>query len=81
MASVGSAVNVDALASMVTLYLNCCIESVNKCKVVRKFPNEKPWMNREVRSLLRARNRAFKAKDKVTYRVAHSDFKKRDTCS
>lgn len=63
-ASVGLNVDVDVLASMVLLYLNCYV-----------FLNERPWMNGEVRSLLRARNRAFKANDIVACKTARFNLK------
>ena len=37
---------------------------------------QKPWMTKEVRTLLKARNAAFRSKDKALYSVARSNLKR-----
>ena len=45
-------------------------------KSIRVFPNQKPWMTSEVRSLLKARDAAFRSGDKALYRAARADLKR-----
>jgi hypothetical protein len=40
------------------------------------FPNQKPWLDGNVRSLLRARDTAFRSGDRLAYRTARRDLKK-----
>ncbi|XP_023180358.1 E3 ubiquitin-protein ligase DTX3L-like [Xiphophorus maculatus] len=40
------------------------------------YPNQKPWMNRDVRLLLKARNIAFRSGDAQTYNAARAELKK-----
>ncbi|KAI4873658.1 hypothetical protein NFI96_009826 [Prochilodus magdalenae] len=40
------------------------------------YPNQKPWMNREVRLLLKARNTAFRSGDTQAYSTARAELKR-----
>lgn len=44
-----------------------CADSVTSSKIIRVFPNQKPWMNSEVQRLLKARDAAYCTKDAATY--------------
>ena len=48
--------------------------SVDKC--IRVFPNQKPWMTSQVRSLLKARNTTFRSGDRALYSATQADQKK-----
>lgn len=43
---------------------------------VRIFPNQKPWMNPEVRRLLRERNIAFRSGDSGVYSAARANLRR-----
>lgn len=52
------------------------MDTVTITKQIRIFPNNKPWMNKEVQLLLRARNMAFRSGDSQQYNVARSEMKR-----
>ncbi|KAJ8417785.1 hypothetical protein AAFF_G00226280 [Aldrovandia affinis] len=45
-------------------------------KRIRVYPNQKPWMNREVQQLVKERNRAFRAGDRAHYSTARANLKR-----
>ncbi len=57
-------------------YIKFCIGNVTVDKNIRAFPNQKPWMISQVRTLLRARNAAFKSGDRALYRAARANLKR-----
>ncbi|KAJ8416974.1 hypothetical protein AAFF_G00328520 [Aldrovandia affinis] len=48
--------------------------TVDKC--IRVYPNQKPWMNREVQQLVKERNSAFRAGDRAHYSTARANLKR-----
>ncbi|KAK0154095.1 hypothetical protein N1851_003812 [Merluccius polli] len=61
-------------------YIKNCVDMVTVDKRVRVFPNQKPWMNSEVQSLLKSCNTAFKSRDRdwPLYSTARSALKRLD---
>ncbi|KAJ8367707.1 hypothetical protein AAFF_G00311240 [Aldrovandia affinis] len=45
-------------------------------KRIRVYPNQKPWMNREVQQLVKERNSAFRAGDRAHYSTARANPKR-----
>ena len=56
-------------------YIQFCIGNVTVDKIIRVFPNQKPWMTSQVHTLLRARDAAFRSGDRALYRAARADLK------
>ncbi|KAI3374566.1 hypothetical protein L3Q82_021132 [Scortum barcoo] len=52
--------DLDQYASSVLDHISTTIDSVTTQKQITMYPNQKPWMNRDVRLLLKARNTAFR---------------------
>ena len=52
--------DVNEFSDTVTCFISKCIEDIVPTKTVRIFPNQKPWINGEVRTALHARNAAFR---------------------
>ncbi len=59
-ATLDSHTDVNTYTSSV-LHHNRCVEKVTTHKVIKMYPNQKPWMNKEVRLLLKTRDTAFKS--------------------
>ncbi len=57
-------------------YITFCMETVTVVRHIRVFPNQKPWMTSEVKSLLRSRNIAFRSGDKDLYSAARAELKR-----
>ncbi|KAI3352931.1 hypothetical protein L3Q82_019494 [Scortum barcoo] len=56
--------------SAVLGYISKCTEDVTSTRTVTEYPNQKPWLNAEVRSLLKARDAAFRSGDRLALRAA-----------
>ncbi|GFS05208.1 hypothetical protein ElyMa_001193800 [Elysia marginata] len=53
----------DELTDTIDSYINFCEENVTTVKKINKFPNEKPWVTKELRELLRKKRQAHKNND------------------
>ena len=68
--------NLQEYTDTVLSYIKNCIDNVTFDKRVRVFPNQKPWMNSKVQSLIKKRNAAFKSGDRALYSTSRSDLKR-----
>ncbi|KAF7711966.1 hypothetical protein HF521_000977 [Silurus meridionalis] len=75
-ATLDSHTDMDSYTSSVLDHINTCIDNVTTVKHVKCFPNQKPWMNSEVRLLLKARDAAFKSGSAEDYNRARSNLKR-----
>ncbi len=53
--------DIEAYSDSVTCFIRTCIEDVIPTKTICIYPNQKPWINSDVRSALSARTSAFKS--------------------
>ena len=60
----------EEYTSTVMNYINFCVTNVTRRRTVRVFPNQKPWMCREVHTLLKARDAAYRSGDATAHSVA-----------
>ena len=56
----------DSISDKVTCYINYCVESIIPCKSIKIFPNNKPWVTREVKIAINKKKAAFYSGDKDT---------------
>ncbi|XP_055512237.1 uncharacterized protein LOC129709727 [Leucoraja erinacea] len=63
-----SATDLNEYATVATEFIKKCVEDCIPTKTFRVFPNQKPWMNHEIRILLKTRSRAFRSGDKRSTR-------------
>ena len=75
-ATSGSHTDIDCYTSSVLDYINTTIDSVTTQKQITTYPNQKPWMNREVRLLLKTRNTAFRSGDAQAYSTSRANLKR-----
>ncbi|TWW64989.1 hypothetical protein D4764_22G0006360 [Takifugu flavidus] len=68
--------DIECYDSSVLDYISTSIDSVTTQKQITMYPNQKPWMNRDVRLLLKARNIAFRSGDAQTYSTARANLKR-----
>ena len=68
--------NLDEYTDSVTGFIRKCIEDVVPTKPVRVYPNQKPWLNCEVRAALNARTTAFKSGHTEEYKKASYALRK-----
>ncbi len=53
--------NIEAYSDTVTCFIRKCVEDVVPTKTIRIYPNQKLWINSDVRATLSARTSAFKS--------------------
>ncbi len=68
--------DLEEYSSSVLAYIAFCTDTVLTTKTIMVFPNQKPWFNRIVRALLRARNAAYRTGDKLAYSNARRELRK-----
>ncbi|TKS65503.1 RNA-directed DNA polymerase from mobile element jockey [Collichthys lucidus] len=75
-ATCGSHLDIDNYASSVMDYITTIIDDVTTEKQITTYPNQKPWMNKEVRLLLKARNAAFRSGDAQAYSTSRANLRR-----
>ena len=75
-ATLDSHTDIDSYASSILDFINTNIDSVTTLKQITTFPNQKPWMNKEVCILLKARDTAFRSGDAQAYSSSRADLKR-----
>ncbi len=68
--------NIEAYSDTVTCFIKKCIEDVVPTKTIRIYPNQKPWINSDVRSALSARTSAFKSGNTDDRKQASYDLRR-----
>ena len=63
-------VDLEEYTSAVLGYISKCTEDVTTTRTVTDYLNQKHWMKAEVRSLLKAKDAAFRSGDRLALRVA-----------
>ena len=74
-ATTDSLVDINEYATSVTGFIRKCVDDVTQTKQIRTLPNQKPWMNSDVRSLLKARDAAFKSGNSEELKAARHNLK------
>ncbi len=68
--------NIEAYSDSVTCFIRKCIDDVVPTKTIRIYPNQKPWINSDVRSALSARTSAFKSGNTDDRKQASYDLRR-----
>lgn len=71
-----TATNIDELTGVITDYTNFCVDTVIPCKTVKIFANNKPWISKELKSILNEKKRAFCARDKIKVKCIQTEINK-----
>ncbi|KAI4889412.1 hypothetical protein NFI96_034099 [Prochilodus magdalenae] len=66
--------DLEDYTSAVLGYISKGVEDVTTIKTVTCYPNQKPWLNGEVRSLLKARDAAFRSSDSQELRRSRREL-------
>ena len=64
----------EEYASVVTGYISTYIDNIVTTKCCKTYPNQKPWINCDVRSMLHASSNAFASGDAEGYKKARYDL-------
>ena len=73
-----SSVGIEEYTTSVTGFINKCIVDVVPTVTVRIYPNQKSWIPGNIRTQLKGRDVAFKARDTnpEAYKKSHSDLRR-----
>ncbi|KAI3369115.1 hypothetical protein L3Q82_025439 [Scortum barcoo] len=63
-----SSLNIELYAEYVTDYITTCTDNIVPTSQIIKYPNQKPWMNSQVRHTLHPCSLAFRAGDEMEYK-------------
>ncbi len=66
----------EAYSDTVTCFIRKCVEDVVPTKTIRIYPNQKPWINSDVRAALSARISAFKSGNFDDWKQTSYDLRK-----
>ncbi|RXN30279.1 dynein heavy chain [Labeo rohita] len=68
--------NINEYTESVCGFIKKCVDDVVPSKTVKVYPNQKPWINRDVRMALAARNSAFVSANTLDYKYANYQLRK-----
>uniref|UniRef100_A0A674NYU7 Reverse transcriptase domain-containing protein n=1 Tax=Takifugu rubripes TaxID=31033 RepID=A0A674NYU7_TAKRU len=68
--------DIDNFTSTVLDHITTTIDSITTTKRITTYPNQKPWMNKEVRLLLKVRNTAFRSGEAQAYSTARANLRR-----
>ncbi len=68
--------DIEAYSDTVTCFIRKCIDDVVPTKTIRIYPNQKPWINSDVRSALSAWTSAFKSGNTDDRKQASYDLRR-----
>ncbi len=68
--------DIEAYSDTVTCFIRKCVEDVVPTKTICIYPNQKPWINSDVRAALSARTSAFKSGNFDDRKQASYDLRK-----
>ncbi len=68
--------DIEAYSDTVTCFIRKCIDDVVPTKTIRIYPNQKPWINSDVRSALSAQTSAFKSGNTDDRKQASYDLRR-----
>ncbi len=66
--------DLEEYTSSVLGFISRCADDVAITRTVTCFPNQKPWLNAEVRALLKARDAAFRAGEASALKVPRKEL-------
>ncbi len=61
--------DLNELNDVVTDYINFCVANVIKTKCIKMYPNDKPWVNGELKAALKKKKQAFQTGDRAQVKV------------
>ncbi|CAI5660632.1 unnamed protein product [Oreochromis niloticus] len=67
--------DLNSITDCITDYMNFCVDNTIPIKKVRCFSNNKPWINPEIKALLKEKIRVFRSGDKQELRVVQKKLK------
>ncbi|XDV25563.1 hypothetical protein PO909_029463 [Leuciscus waleckii] len=67
--------NLEELTLVVTDYIRFCVDCIIPEKTFRVFPNDKPWVNKELKVALHRKRRAFEQGDRLKMKAIQKEIR------
>src|SRR4029434_9224789 len=68
--------DLEVYTSTVLCYIKHCVDTVTVDRRIRVYPNQKPWMTKEVKVLLKDRSAHLRSGDEAQYRTARANLRR-----
>ncbi|KAI5104598.1 hypothetical protein C0J45_6224 [Silurus meridionalis] len=69
--------DIDSLTDCITDFINFCVENTVPTRTVLCFPNNKPWINPDIKTLLKEKTRVFKSGNKEELKTVQRELRKK----
>ena len=67
--------DIDGLTECITDYINFCVDGIVPARTVRCYPNNKPWVTKDIKAILNKKKRAFRGGNREELRDIQRDLK------
>ncbi|KAI4894322.1 hypothetical protein NFI96_032641, partial [Prochilodus magdalenae] len=67
----------DSLTHCITDYVNFCVENTVPTKTIQCLSNNKPWINPDIKALLKEEKRVFRSGDKDELKAVQRDLRRK----
>nr|XP_057907087.1 uncharacterized protein LOC131104187 [Doryrhamphus excisus] len=69
--------DIDSLTDCITDYINFCVENTVPTRTVRCFSNNKPWINPDIKALLKEKKRVFKSGNREELKAVQKELRRK----
>ena len=67
-------VDIDGLTECITDYITICVDSIVQTRTVHCYPNNKPWVTKDIKVILNEKKNAFRAGNREGLRSIHGEL-------
>ena len=69
--------DIDGLTECITDYINFCVDGIVPAETVCCYPNNKPWVTKDIKAILNEKKMAFRAGNKGEVRDIQRRLKRK----
>ncbi|KAL0187591.1 hypothetical protein M9458_014690, partial [Cirrhinus mrigala] len=67
--------DIDGITECITGYINFCVDTIVPVRTVNCYPNNKPWVTKDIKAILNRKKKAFREGNKVEVRATQRDLR------
>ncbi|KAI2649597.1 RNA-directed DNA polymerase from mobile element jockey [Labeo rohita] len=67
--------DIDGITECITGYINFCVDTIVPVRTVNCYPNNKPWVTKDIKAILNRKKKAFRDGNKVEVRAIQRDLR------
>ena len=69
--------DIDSLTGCITDYINFCVDNTVPTRTVQCFSNSKPWINPDIKALLKEKKRVFRSGNKEELKAVQKELRRK----